>query len=1219
MSHRMPVNDSTAYWHSYPDSASNDAHATNSDALLHVAASNGMAFAPSSPDPAFNLYAYGTQTQGSVSTKSKEVPLHSDNSQPNTSQPALGLLPALPISSSNSYGSNARALSPPRTPPFLSSPQFSSPVRTRSRSELHPWDTPGSSLPGSPPGSIFPDITHRSPNVGRLPEPPGYLIAQIHSSLPPYQQTLMSSSSLSPLNAPPSTSMLEGSGPAPSFPETEEEFLSNVQRIVEEGDSASAGDERTPSPFIPGTSSSSPPPIIETRLPLHAHSPANPSRLGVPGDTIPPDQNRAVGGELDRLRAQKKEQEAQRQAELDAKRPDYLVRSNPSQERSGRMPPKNAPIVSPPAPTQDEVITSTSLESTSLAHESDVFDAFPLAWAPAPARTTRARDAKEAELAIAAVKALEAASGKTVKAAENHVKGKGNAHTTKRSKSHHSRSRSKDVLNGAEKRDSSADRPPISRATSTAQTSKPSTTPPPSSKALLPTPSTPPRTSLNAGTSRSTITVSPIKGRRIKLIRPSSPSETELQSRSRPTSHNDLGMVGVSSEPVIQWLNSPSPKPARLPKPSRRGTKSQEDRDWSLIDLGALAINVPTGSSRQRSHDAGVMLDLLDYERAVKKRKRMAAFRDDSSSSSADEDVDIGSPSIEEVSKSGSRGASASSSSSRVKRLAGSRSSPRSSPLKAALVEGLGRMAIHPGDVQSPTVVSMTAAENQSASPRKTMFGMGVQEDDDNLMDVGGGPSLTEDIHRKSSSPRMSFNQGTSPPNDTLDQAFIEHGPQWPDFRYPWSANEETRRRRHKRSKIERKEMVEQFLERESDSDTDDGSAEWSAVDGQPGFIEDGVVAGARGLWAMTQDTSESPVARRLTQLFPSEAGTSSVPASLFGPSPAPVAPTDPGDARIALASRRDVRATLYIASRRKEALTGDSDEDEGRVYCICNGADDGRAMVRCDRCKTWSHQFCVGIDDESELGDCWYCVRCLQDNSGGKKTPEVVTSPVLVPAEERADGQTLVDNRRALLGSPTKVMFSSPPMSPPSNSLAHSSSLLRGHPRTPKVRDARKSVGSSGLQPHTPRMWLDGQSSRTPLISSELGYDPDIVVFDPLGTPSRGTKYSLGSFMPAAGTPLGGRIHHRDGIFATPKAPSYYRFPPSSATVIAPAGPGSSASTLHDQGSFNSPPSQHYPMSFQYTDTPVQRSRPVMHGLAPPVSLGSPVSRKGKGVDRSL
>lgn len=375
--------------------------------------------------------------------------------------------------------------------------------------------------------------------------------------------------------------------------------------------------------------------------------------------------------------------------------------------------------------------------------------------------------------------------------------------------------------------------------------------------------------------------------------------------------------------------------------------------------------------------------------------------------------------------------------------------------------------------------------------------------------------------------------------------------------------------------------------------------------------------AHASDLWNVLA-TVESPVAKRLTELFPSEAGSSGIPTSLFGPSPSPVAPTDPGDARVALASRRDVRTVLYLASQRREQNeeVEDEDEDDGEVYCICAGPDDGRAMVRCDGCKTWSHQSCVGINDEDELGDCWYCSRCLQGDTGGTaRRSEGLTSPVLVPAEERTDGQTLVDNRRALLGSPAKVMFSSPPMSPVS-SLAHSSPV-RGHPRTPKVRDARRSFGLTGLlPPHTPRPWFEGHALQTPQFSGDLKYDVNSTPFDPLGTPSRGTKYSV-SFMPAVSTPLGARTHHRDGMFATPKAPSHYRFPSSSATIFAQAGPGSSASTLHDHGSFMSPPSQHYSMSLQYTDTPVQRSRPVMQGLAPALSLGSPVSRKGKGADR--
>ncbi|KAG8864303.1 hypothetical protein FRB96_006124 [Tulasnella sp. 330] len=1123
-----------------------------------------------------------------------------------------------------------RALSPPRTPPYTSSPQFSSPIRAQSRSEVHPWDTPGSSLLGSPPlRSDFSDFTYQALNDNSQEvDPSRRLIRQGHSLSPPdpHHSRYHSLSSDFPHLSRIDSHSAENE-PVPLLQDTDEEFFSKVQRIVDGTDSGSAGEERTPSPLVPGLKPSpSPPATGPSRSPLpYGHSPAYPSRLGAVGPTIPPvDRVPVAGGELERLLAQKKEMDVQRRAELDATRPDYLIRSSPAQERPGGALSDGNDydhLGQESSLQHGNTATSPSEESTSSVQLPDVFEGFPLTLAPVSVRTTRARDAKEAEQAIAAVKALEAGRGRQ-RAPDRSDKGKPGIRKARRLQ--HSRDTSKEAISSVEKLDSAPGQSSSSWSESIARPSKPSTTP----ATFLPTPSTPPRTTVNASTSRSTVIVSPVKGRRIRLVRPATPSDTDIPSHSQNTAPEDRGVTSRHpSEPIIQWLNSPSPKPPPvLRKHTRRRMKSQEQRDWSSIDLRALAISIPVGSGggkRNDDDDAREMLDMVDRNRDMKKRKRIAAFRDDSSSSSADDegDEEVGSASLSigRRSKSGSR-ASASSSSSRIKLSAGSRPSSRrrQSPLKPALVEGLGRMAIHPGDLQSPNVMSMAALENRSRS-HKTMFGMVVREDGDTLMPQidAGGPASTDlrrnntSLHRPSSSisSLVSLNKGTPPPTEMLDRIFSQYGPRWPDFRYPWSMNEDSRRRQNKRSRTERKGLVERFLERESDSASDAESVVGSVADFDTDLMEGSLPDGAQRSWASGQD--KSPVAKRLTQLFPSEAGSSGIPASLFGPSPAPVAPTDPGDARVALASRRDVRAVLYMASQRREKseeVEGEN-EDEGEVHCICTGPDDGRAMVRCDGCKTWSHQSCVGISDEGELGDCWYCFRCVRGNSGDAVgSSEVVMSPVLVPAEERADGQTLIDNRRALLGSPTKFMFNSPPMSP-ADSLAHSSPV-RGHPRTPKVRDAQKSFSSSRLlPPHTPGTWFDSQTLRTPHFPGDLTYDVESVSFDPLGTPSRGTKYGV-AFMPAVSTPLGARTHHRDGMFATPKPPSQYRFPSSSATLF---GPGSTASTLRDHGS---PPSQHYSMSLQYTDTPVQRSRPVMQGLAPPISLGSPLSRRGKGVD---
>jgi len=67
----------------------------------------------------------------------------------------------------------------------------------------------------------------------------------------------------------------------------------------------------------------------------------------------------------------------------------------------------------------------------------------------------------------------------------------------------------------------------------------------------------------------------------------------------------------------------------------------------------------------------------------------------------------------------------------------------------------------------------------------------------------------------------------------------------------------------------------------------------------------------------------------------------------------------------------------------------------EQPTYCICNGPDDGRVMIQCEKCEDWFHAECVHLsDEECEKMEHFTCPRC----SGGaqKRTLDEADDEVL-------------------------------------------------------------------------------------------------------------------------------------------------------------------------------------------------------------------------------
>lgn len=238
-----------------------------------------------------------------------------------------------------------------------------------------------------------------------------------------------------------------------------------------------------------------------------------------------------------------------------------------------------------------------------------------------------------------------------------------------------------------------------------------------------------------------------------------------------------------------------------------------------------------------------------------------------------------------------------------------------------------------------------------------------------------------------------------------------------------------------------------------------------------------------------------------------------------------------------------------------------EDEDEEGDVNCICGGPDDGRAMVRCDACRTWSHQDCVNIQDESELGESWFCDRC----NGSVTAPTLVHGDGDTPtAEDQA-----VERRNQIFLQPMNRAEDVSPTLLPSGSPSNTSSTSPWpFPKTPKP----SALNSSG------RSWGDLRTPRFSNSFPDASYPQDVRDnLDPLSTPSRGTKYG----MPFVSTGIG---------TTTPKATSSGKPPPDS------------GSTLRGGHSDFSPPTNHY----SYNETPIQRSRNTFPGLAPAFSVES-------------
>ncbi|KAH9921305.1 uncharacterized protein B0H18DRAFT_1021375 [Fomitopsis serialis] len=148
----------------------------------------------------------------------------------------------------------------------------------------------------------------------------------------------------------------------------------------------------------------------------------------------------------------------------------------------------------------------------------------------------------------------------------------------------------------------------------------------------------------------------------------------------------------------------------------------------------------------------------------------------------------------------------------------------------------------------------------------------------------------------------------------------------------------------------------------------------------------------------------------------------------------------DPADARAALLSKRSVRA---LAERRRKRDEDEESSDE--VNCPCGRGENGKPCVQCDDCKCWFHLRCMGIRSEAELGgddDPWYCPDCL-----GVYPSDPSSEPTFVPTDSELPRDGIRD----------PLLYQGSPRTP-------YTTRERG-----EVYESRSSWNSSGAGPVTP------------------------------------------------------------------------------------------------------------------------------------------------------
>ena len=415
-----------------------------------------------------------------------------------------------------------------------------------------------------------------------------------------------------------------------------------------------------------------------------------------------------------------------------------------------------------------------------------------------------------------------------------------------------------------------------------------------------------------------------------------------------------------------------------------------------------------------------------------------------------------------------------------------------------------------------------------------------------------------------------------------IEDALVK--PNWPDSEFPWRLRTEERVEVAKAEQEERLRWIEKFLDR--DSDDEDDTRSLPQVNEQEADEDE---ATSKSKWG-------TACKHEFERLVPVKTGRGKMVPLLSCPGDdtgkhsmvkRTVFPSDPADARVALLSKKTVRALSYRQQRRYR----DGEDDEDEVVCICNGKDDGRELVQCDACQTWYHLHCIGIKNIAELGreeDSWFCRGCIARCRSPSTEPDnyIVREPTLVPtdsethrhrSEDTPFFQPLIQespnwHSSRVPKTPTRITYNSHPQ--PNHSLSSwiDSDLSRSGPSTP--RHYTQTAGISG-----------------PFDAYALEDSP----FDPTSTPSRGIKFNAPFATPKSNV-WPARV---SGLFQTPSRGSGRGLPNKTF-----GGAGSLSAVLDDSDLTSGNSSYDHFGRMLHDESPIRRNktnnaqttRPTLH-----------------------
>ena len=323
----------------------------------------------------------------------------------------------------------------------------------------------------------------------------------------------------------------------------------------------------------------------------------------------------------------------------------------------------------------------------------------------------------------------------------------------------------------------------------------------------------------------------------------------------------------------------------------------------------------------------------------------------------------------------------------------------------------------------------------------------------------------------------------SGPPRNLVDSASV--GPDWPDAEFPWSLKADQLVRAHWETQAEKMHWIENFLDRESDSESEGEEIMPSSA------------------WGELYQHPPMPCRRGRGKMVPIKA-TDRRKTGIM------VFPSDPADARAALLSRRAVRTwTLRRTSQARHVnLPSDNlGSGEDGDFCVCKGEVKDRGLVQCDDCERWYHLRCIGVKNVGELGgpdDPWYCTGCMEDTRK-TLTPEPAipsSEPTIVPTDDDCPGSSPKDPLFFVGGSERSPFPTWHPHARPSTPTRSGATF---EPLSGSSSTAYSHKGG----PSTPQNPSSGLARIYETPSLSINVDGGGSTFDLTTTPSRGIKFS--------------------------------------------------------------------------------------------------------------